>query len=67
MRDKCGRLYDPSTDTVSVLYPCGFPAVWDIVPRDGLHRYACGVHIGRTLSDVTTRSYTDLSVKNLRV
>jgi hypothetical protein len=64
--DVCGRLYDPRTDSSTTDYPCDNPARWDIVPVDGIHRYACGWHINTVLSDLVSRQMTDVSIKDLR-
>lgn len=62
----CGRMYDPSTDTTTFEYPCENPARWDIVPVDGIHRYACGIHINTVLSDLVSRRMADMTIKDLR-
>lgn len=62
----CGRVYDPSTDTTSTTFTCERPSRWDIVPVDGIHRYACGLHINTVLSDLIGRQMTDMTIKDLR-
>lgn len=62
----CGRLYDPSTDTTNDLYPCDNWARWDIVPSDGIHRYACASHINKVLGELVGKSMTDMTFKDMR-
>lgn len=59
-------MYDPSTDTTVLEYACDNQAKWDIVPVDGIHRYACGYHINTVLSDLVGNRMTDLTIKDLR-
>lgn len=62
----CGRLYDPSTDTNTTLYPCESWARWEVEGRDGLKHYACGSHINKVLADMVGSKRAQLVVKDMR-
>lgn len=61
----CGRLYDPVYDTSTALFHCDEWAKWDVVPRDGLSRWACGKHINQVLAELVGRTPVDLTLKDL--
>ncbi len=62
----CGRLYDPKTDNTTDLWPCNSFARWVIVPRDGVYRYACGLHVNTVLAELVDKKFTDLAIQDLR-
>lgn len=62
----CGRLYDPSTDKNTTLYPCESWARWEIERRDGLKYYACGSHINIVLSGLVGSKRAQLVIRDMR-
>jgi hypothetical protein len=65
MNQHCGRMYDPGTDEFESLLPCRSSARWQIVTRDGLVHWACGMHINTVLHDIVGDQFTDLAIKDL--
>lgn len=62
----CGRLYDPKTDTSTNFIACDNWARWNLVPSDGIHRYACASHLNQVLGELVGKQMMDLTVQDLR-